>query len=40
MSKLTNKYETIFEMEARLKVEAKKLAIIHKYKKIDKKLLK
>lgn len=30
MSKRTTNYETIFEMEARLKIEAKKLAEIHK----------
>ena len=40
MSKLTNKYETIFEMEARLKVEAKKLAKEHVDKKPIKYLLK
>jgi hypothetical protein len=40
MSKLTNKYETIFEMEARLKVEAKKLAEKFKDIKTTKYLLK
>lgn len=36
MSKKTNNHETIFEMEARLKVEAKKLAEIHRDKKVTK----
>lgn len=36
----TDKRETIFEMEHRLKQEAKELSVIHKNKKIDKKLLK
>lgn len=34
------KSETIFETEARLKLEAKKLAEIHKNKKVTKYLLK
>lgn len=40
MSKRTNKYESIFEMEARLKVEAKKLSKEHKDVKPIKYLLK
>ena len=40
MSKRTNKYESIFEMEARLKVEAKKLSKEHQDIKPIKYLLK